>query len=426
MNNFLRANLPRIAGLAMAGVSLFAVSAAEAKQITIWCWDPNFNVAIMKEAGSRYTKTHPDVTFNVVDFAKADVETKLQTGLSSGAAAGAGLPDIVLIEDYGAQKYLQSFPGAFAPMSDKVDYSGFAPYKVQLMTLDGKVYGMPFDSGVTGMYYRKDYLEAAGFKPADMQNITWDRFIEIGKQVEAKTGKKMIGIQANDAGLVRIMMQSASGWYFDKDGNPNIVDNAALKASLETFGKLMSSGVYKPAADWANWVGTFTSGDVATVVTGVWITGTIKADADQSGKWGVAPIPALSIEGATHASNLGGSSWYVLANSAEKDDAIDFLNAEYAKDIDFYQKILTDRGAVGSLMAARGGAAYSLADPFFGGEMVWQNFADWLSKVPPVNYGIFTNEVDAAVTAQIPAIAKGEPIDDVLKAIDQQVKTQIQ
>jgi lactose/L-arabinose transport system substrate-binding protein len=426
MNNFLRANLPRITGLAMAGVSLFAVNAAEAKQITIWCWDPNFNVAIMKEAGSRYTKTHPDVTFNVVDFAKADVETKLQTGLSSGAGAGAGLPDIVLIEDYGAQKYLQSFPGAFAPMSDKVDYSGFAPYKVQLMTLDGKVYGMPFDSGVTGMYYRKDYLEAAGFKPADMQNITWDRFIEIGKQVEAKTGKKMIGIQSNDAGLVRIMMQSASGWYFDKDGNPNIVGNAALKASLETFGKLMSSGVYKPAADWANWVGTFTSGDVATVVTGVWITGTVKADADQSGKWGVAPIPALSIEGATHASNLGGSSWYVLANSAERDDAVDFLNAEYAKDIDFYQKILTDRGAVGSLMAARGGAAYSVADPFFGGEMVWQNFADWLSKVPPVNYGIFTNEVDAAVTAQIPAIAKGEPIDDVLKAIDQQVKTQIQ
>jgi lactose/L-arabinose transport system substrate-binding protein len=424
MDNFLRAQLPRIAGLAMAGVSFFAVSAAEAKQITIWCWDPNFNVAIMKEAGSRYTKAHPDVTFNVVDFAKADVEQKLQTGLSSGA--GAGLPDIVLIEDYGAQKYLQSFPGAFAPMSDKVDYSGFAPYKVQLMTLDSKVYGMPFDSGVTGMYYRKDYLQSAGFKPEDMQNITWDRFIEIGKQVEAKTGKKMMGIDPNDAGLVRIMMQSASGWYFDKDGNPNITNNPALKASLETFGKLMSSGVYKPAAGWANWVSTFTSGDVATVVTGVWITGTVKAQADQSGKWGVAPIPALSIAGATHASNLGGSSWYVLANSAEKDDAVDFLNQEYAKDIDFYQKILTDRGAVGSLMAARGGAAYSVADPFFGGEKVWQNFADWLAKVPPVNYGIFTNEVDAAVTAQVPAIAKGEPIDDALKAIEQQVKTQIQ
>ncbi len=28
-------------------------------------------------AGARYTTTHPDVTFNIVDFAKADVEQKL-------------------------------------------------------------------------------------------------------------------------------------------------------------------------------------------------------------------------------------------------------------------------------------------------------------------------------------------------------------
>jgi len=45
-------------------------------------------VAIMKEAGARYTKTHPDVTFNVVDFAKSDVEQKLQTGLASGVTDG--------------------------------------------------------------------------------------------------------------------------------------------------------------------------------------------------------------------------------------------------------------------------------------------------------------------------------------------------
>ena len=127
--------LARVGALALAGVSLLAVTAAEAKEITIWCWDPNFNVAIMKEAGERYTKMHPDVTFNVVDFAKADVEQKLQTSLSSGTTDA--LPDIVLIEDYGAQKYLQSFPGAFAALSDTVDYSGFAPYKVELMKLEG-------------------------------------------------------------------------------------------------------------------------------------------------------------------------------------------------------------------------------------------------------------------------------------------------
>ena len=414
----------RVAALVLAGASFLAVSAAQAKEITIWCWDPNFNVAIMKEAGARYTKTHPDVTFNVVDLAKLDVELKLQTTLTSGVTTA--LPDIVLIEDYGAQKYLQSFPDAFAPLSDTVDYSGFAPYKVQLMTLNGKVYGMPFDSGVTGLYYRKDYLAAAGIKPEDMQNLTWDKYIEIGKQVVAKTGKKMLGLDPNDAGFIRILMQSGGQWYFDKDGKPNIEGNEALKAALETEGKILASDIYKPALGWNNWVATFTSGDVATVTTGVWITGTVKAQKDQAEKWGVAPIPTLNVKGAVNASNLGGSSWYVLASSPEKTEAIDFLNQIYGKDIDFYQKILVDRGAVGSLLAARNGAAYSAADPFFGGEKIWQNFSDWLGKVPSVNYGIFTNEVDAAVAAQLPSLAKGAPVDDALKAIGAQVKTQMQ
>jgi lactose/L-arabinose transport system substrate-binding protein len=414
----------RFAAAAFAGASLFASTAAFAGEVTIWCWDPNFNVAIMKEAGERYTAKHPETTFNIVDFAKADVEQKLQTALSSGTTDA--LPDIVLIEDYGAQKYLQSFPGAFAELSGTIDYSGFAPYKVQLMTVDGKVYGMPFDSGVTGFYYRKDYLEQAGFKPADVQDITWDRFIEIGKQVEEKTGKKMLGLDITDAGFTRILMQSAGQWYFDADGNLNIENNTALKAALETQQKILQAGIYKPSSGWTEWVGSFTSGDVASVTTGVWITGTVKAQADQAGKWGVAPIPSLGIEGAGHASNLGGSSWYVLESSAEKADAIAFLNETYAKDIDFYQKILTERGAVGSLLAARTGEAYMKADDFFGGETVWQNFSDWLSKVPSVNYGIFTNEVDTAVTAHLPSLAQGAKIDEVLKQIQSQAEGQIQ
>lgn len=422
MNN--RKILSRFAAAALAGASLFAATAALAGEVTIWCWDPNFNVAIMKEAAARYTAKHPGTTFNVVDFAKTDVEQKLQTGLASGTTDA--LPDIVLIEDYGAQKYLQSFAGAFADLTGKIDYSGFAPYKVQLMTVDSKVYGVPFDSGVTGLYYRKDYIEQAGFKAEDMQNLTWDKFIEIGKAVEAKTGHKMMGLDVNDAGFIRILMQSAGGWYFDKDGNLSITNNAALKAALETEQKILQAGIYKPAAGWTEWVGSFTSGDVASVTTGVWITGTVKAQADQSGKWGVAPIPTLNVEGASNASNLGGSSWYVLESSGEKDEAIDFLNEVYAKDIDFYQKILVNQGAVGSLLAARTGPAYSEKDAFFGGEPVWQNFSDWLAKVPSVNYGVFTNEVDTAVTAHLPDLAKGANVDEVLKEIQSQAEGQMQ
>jgi lactose/L-arabinose transport system substrate-binding protein len=409
---------------ALAGASLFAAAPAFAGEITIWCWDPNFNVAVMREAGERYTKAHPETTFNIVDFAKADVEQKLQTGLASGASNA--LPDIVLIEDYGAQKFLQSFPGAFAPMSGKVDYSGFAPYKVELMTVDGKTYGMPFDSGVTGLFYRRDYLEQAGFKPADLENITWDRYIEIGKAIEAKTGKKMTTQELNNGGMTRIMMQSAGKWYFTADGELDVTGNAALKGALEAQAKMVKAGIIKPATGWNDFVNAFTSGDVASVVTGVWITGTIKAQTAQAGKWGVAPTPRLDVEGATNASNLGGSSWYVIESSKEKDEAISFLSEIYGKDVEFYQKILADRGAVGSLTAARSGAVYQQADAFFGGEQVWQRFSDWLAKVPPVTYGIFTNELDNAVTANMQALIAGKPADAVLKDIEAQAQTQIQ
>ena len=53
----------------------------------------------------------------------------------------------------------------------------------------------------------------------------------------------------------------------------------------------------------------------------------------------------------------------MLESSAEKAEAVDFLNAVYAKDVDFYQTILQDRGAVDSLLAARGEAAMARPMP---------------------------------------------------------------
>lgn len=411
--------------LAVAGISMLSVSVAMAGTVTVWCWDPNFNGATMKEAGERYKAMHPDFELEIVDFAKADLEQKLQAQLASGTTDG--LPDIVLIEDYGAQKYLQSFPGAFEPLNGKVDYSGFAPYKVELATVNGQTYSLPFDSGVTGYFYRSDLLSAAGYSDADLQDITWDRLIEIGQDVKAKTGQVLMPIDPNDAGFMRIMMQSAGSWYFNADGSVNIAGNPVFKAALETYQKLLAAGITKPVAGWTEYTGSFTSGDTASTFTGVWMVGTIKANPDQSGKWGIAPLPALAgVEGATHASNLGGSSWYVLASSDNKDETIDFLNEIWGKDVDFYQKILVNQGALGSLLAARDGEAYQASDEFFGGQPVWQNFTTWLGQIPSVNYGIFTNEADAAVVAQIPAITGGGNIDEIIANIDAQVRQQTQ
>ena len=413
--------------LAFVGAASLAVMSASAfaKEITVWCWDKNFNGATMQEAAARYSAGHPDVKVNVVDFAKPDLEQKLQAQLASGTTAG--LPDIVLIEDYGAQKYLQSFPKAFEPLNDKVDYKAFAKYKVDLATLNGKTYSLPFDSGVTGLFYRSDILEQAGYKAADLQDITWEQYIDIAKAVKAKTGHPMLSIDVSDAGTIRMMMQSAGVWYFTPDGKPNIASSPVFKAALTSYAKILQTPeIYKPVSGWADYTGSFTKGDVASVFTGVWMTATIKA-AGQSGKWAVAPLPKLSgVPGAGHASNLGGSSWYVLSTAPDKAEAIDFLANEWGKDADFYQKILVGQGALGSLLAARDGTAYKASDPYFGGQAVWQNFTTWLAQIPGVNYGTFTNEADAAVSAQVPGLAKGGSVDAAIAAIDAQIKTQAQ
>jgi len=417
----------RALGIAVAGISMITASAAlAATTVTVWCWDTNFNGAAMKEAAARYAKNHPDVTINVDDsMAQEDIRQKLQTQLLANNTDG--LPDIVLIQDDVAQKYLQSFPGAFVPLSDTIDMSAFAPYKVAAATHDGKSYSLPFDSGVTGLFYRTDYLADAGYAADALQDIDWDQLIEIGKTVKAKTGHNLFGLDLNGDGIIRIMMQSAGAWYFNEDGSLNILDNAPLKAALETYGKLWQADIIKPVSGWTDFTGAFTSGDTVGTIDGVWMVGTIKSQPDQAGKWGVAPTPKLAgIDGATHASNEGGSSWYVLSSGPAKEAAADFLKTVWAGDTDFYQKILVNQGAFSTWLAASEGEAYKSSDAFFGGQPVWQNFSDWQKQIPGVDYGTFTAEVDSAVVAQLPAIAQGGSVDDALRAIHDQAEQQMQ
>jgi lactose/L-arabinose transport system substrate-binding protein len=410
-------------GAALLGMALAGQAAAE--EITVWAWDPNFNGAVMEEAAARYQKDHPDVTFNIVDFAKSDVEQKLQTQLAAGLSDG--LPDIVLIEDRGAQKYLLSFPGAFEPLNDVIDYSNFADYKVALAGVGDETYSVPFDSGVVGWFYRSDILAEAGFGADDLKDITWSRFIEIAKAVHDKTGVALVPLDLQDPSYIKIMLQSAGSWYFDESGSLNLADNAAFKEALSVYREiLMTPEIYKTTSGWGEYTGSFMDGTTAGVISGVWMTGTVKA-AKMEGKWAIAPVPRLgNIEGAVNASNFGGSSWYVLASSEERETAKDFLATVWGSDVDFYQTILTERGAVGSFLPAREGEAYSSSDDYFGKQAIWSDFSSWVEKVPAINYGIFTNEVDAAVVAQIPALADGMDVDEAVKRIEAQARSQIQ
>jgi len=294
------------------------------------------------------------------------------------------------------------------------------------MIVNDRVYGVPFDSGVAGWFYRRDYFEEAGIDTSKLSSITMDEYIELGKVLKEKTGKYMQAGDPYDGGLMRILLQSAGIWYFDEKGEPNIANNPALKEAVRIYKELNDSGISKEVSGWNEWVAAFNEGDVASVITGVWIVGSIKAEKTQSGKWGVLPIPRPNIPESLNASNLGGSSWYVLENSENKDLAIDFMNQIYAKDVDFYQKILIDRGAVGTWLPAQKGEAYSAGDPFFADQIIYVDFAKWIEMIPSVDYGLYTYEADAAIMGVMPDVYSGKlSIEEALKQAEDQLRNVI-
>lgn len=393
------------------------------KKITVWAWDPNFNIAIMNEAKARYEAENTDVEIEVVDFAKPDLEQKLHTNLAAGNTAD--LPEIVLIEDYNAQKFLQGYPQAFEDLTGKIPHSDFAKYRLDIMTIDNKTYGVPFDSGVGGLYYRKDIMEEAGVKPEDLVNITWDRFIEIGKTVKEKTGKGLIALDPNDLGVLRMMLQSSGEWYFDESGKPNFVNNETVKEAFTVLKEMFESGIVNLAPGWNAGLKEINGGTVAAAVTGVWYTASITQEASQSGLWAVAPMPKLNDGKSVNATNYGGSSWYVLSGSENKDAAVDFLSTMYT-DTDFYQAILENNGAVASYIPSMEGEAYTKEQEFFGGQPIYEDFAKWMQEVPAVNYGMYTYEAEAVIVAEFQEILNGKSIDDALQSIQTQVEMQIQ
>lgn len=392
------------------------------KKITVWAWDAKFNIQAMEEAKALYQKDHPDVEIEIVEIAQEDVVQKLNTNLSSNTTTG--LPNIVLVEDMRSQNFLTSYPDQFKDLSDKIDASNFMDYKLSVTSYEGKQYGIPFDSGVTALFYRSDIIKEAGFTDEDMQNITWDRYIEIGKVVKEKTGKDMLTLDPNDLGPLRMMMQSKGAWYVKEDGKTvSISDNDVLKKAIETYKKLINAGITKENSGWDQFVGAFNNGDVASVPSGCWVSSSVKAAEDQSGNWKVAPIPRIDMDGAINASNLGGSSWYVLDKVGNSDLAADFMASTFGSSAELMNKLQNDINLISTLKSSADTENAKKAVEFYGGQSVIKDLTDLTAKIPAVNYGLYTYTIEDILSGSIHSIVKENAnIDEVLKDVQAQAE----
>lgn len=399
-----------------------AASAEDANTLTVWAWDQTFNIYAMEEAEKIYQKDHSDFDLNVVETGWDGMQTQLGTIVGSGNYSQ--LPDICLMQDFAYEKYVTTYPDLYQDLTDSgIDFSQFAASKVAASTIDGRNYGVPFDNGAEIAVYRTDVLQEAGYTLEDLTDIDWNRFIEIGTDVYDKTGYSLVSAQAGSSDLLYQMLQSAGISTWNDDGTPNIKGNENIRKCIEIYQEMKDQHVLAVVNSWDEYIATFTSGKTAGVINGCWILASVQTAEDLSGKWGLTNMPSLpDTENATNYSNQGGSTWAITTNCRNTELAVDFLKSTFAGSVELYDTILPSSGAVATWLPAGESDVYNEPQEFFGGQAIYADIADFASKTPSVNLGVYYVEANTALATAIANVSGGSDIDAELATAQETVE----
>lgn len=393
-------------------------------KLTVWAW--NINVPILEKAADLYKKENSNFELEIVEIANQDVYKKTTTGLQAG---GKGLPDIVLIEDDKVPEYVNNYPDSFVNLSEEGFSSHeeeFPEFKLNVGRNEkGDIFALPFDVGPVAVFYRKDLFKEAGIDPTTI--VTWDDYIAAGKTLKEKVGVQLVPIEedTNDI-FYRMMMNQQGTYYFDNDNELAFTSKESVR-SMEMIKKMVDSGVTESVSDWNGQTASFVNGDVATLPSGAWLSGTIMAEAkDQAGKWGVFPLPVFADNAkSVAASNAGGSSFLIPNTGENKELAYQFMEF-FAMSEETQVTAMAD-GIFPSLMSAY--ETDQLPEEtlaYFDNQNIYEFFGDELSEVPLRKYNQYSAEAKEQIKIAQSLILDGKDIEEALKEASEALKNQIE
>ena len=395
--------------------------------LTVAAWDANFNIPALQAAEKAFQKSNPDFKLEIKELsASSDVENAVTLAGSSGDVSQ--LPDIVLFQDHYIQNYVKNYPDCWQSLDGaSIDWNDFGAEKLSYSTIDGVHYGAPVDNGTSVFAYRVDILEECGYTLDDVTGITWDRWLEIGRDVKEKTGKYLLSMDHNGDDLPYMFMQ-AEGESQWKDGKPNLVGNDTFKQIMQVIVTGAQDGVIYLCNDWTEYTDTSIIGDqVAGVFNGNWIIPTIEQNEAASGKWEITTCPTLSgKEG--YAAN-GGSSLYITGNCQKADLAKEFLAYTFGGGegaMDTYDDALRNGGVITTCVSASQSDVYQEGVDFFNGQAIYSDIVEMGTHVPTIEQNDYHYDMRNLVKTAITNIINGNDIDDELANAQSELEFQME
>jgi trehalose/maltose transport system substrate-binding protein len=301
-----------------------------ADEINFVMWKPDhpevWNRAIGDFEKQTGTKVRVEIGPNSTTAAHALISQKLK---NADPDLDVFMMDVIWPSEFVSAKWIQALD-AFFPPQDQAD---FFPAAISACTIEGKIYGVPFETSSGLLFCRRDLLDKYGFPPPE----TWDQLVEEAEQIVSRERPQNPALRGycgqfkQYEGLVCNMQEfllSNQGRLFDgTERRPTIGSPANLQAVRfvrdKIIGKVASRGVltYEEPES----LHVFIQGHAVFLRTWpyAWeIANNPKASAI-AGKVDISVLPHFA--GGKSAATLGGWQFAMSASSRKKILAWEFI-----------------------------------------------------------------------------------------------------
>ncbi|MET8987394.1 extracellular solute-binding protein [Nonomuraea wenchangensis] len=297
-------------------------SAGKARgEVTLWMRDDDL-LKVFRTVVPAFNKEYPDVKVNLKGV---DIATKLPPALVSGT----GLPDGSFWEDDQLGQHADHLYDLTALMSKY--RSDTVQFKLDMLTHDNRLVGVPWDTDPGLLYYNEEILTAAGVDPASLTG--YDELLGAARTIKDKNPKaRPIPLeQDNTLGMMWYTMflnQQQGHGLVDSSGNLTL-DGEASRRALTWIKTVVDEGLgaRQKFASTAQ-ITMLDEGVISLVPWAQWFIFIPQSGLKKTtGKWRVTNLPAWSAGGA-HSGLMGGSS-FVIPDKA-KNPELAWLFYEFA------------------------------------------------------------------------------------------------
>lgn len=296
-----------------------------ATELSFWTFN-ELHMDLFEDSATQWNEENPDkpIKLNAQTYPFDQMHNNLSLALQSGT----GAPDLADIEIRQFSNFLKG-DVQLEPLNEYVEpeLKNNVEERFNLYEKDGNYYGIDYHVGATVMYYNQEIMDEAG---VDIDSIvTWDDYVEAGKQVVEKTGKSMTTIETTEQFSLFPLISQRGSNYFDENGEV-IMDNDVNVETLQFLQDMIYKDEIAVAAPGGfhhseEYYGFMNDGGAASLMMPIWYMGRfIDYMPDLEGKMQIRPLPVWE-EGGNRTAGIGGTGTVVTNQSESTDLAKEFL-----------------------------------------------------------------------------------------------------